>query len=299
MARNTLNNPSIPLPEAALHVGGYERDDEVDFIEFWQVLWQSKGLIISMAVLAGVLAAAITLFMPNIYKAELVMVPAAEGGSKGKGISAALGGMAVLAGVDLGSSHIADEDLAVLSSRDFLFDFIKKNNVAAAVFAEPEKVSEWGSYRWFRKHLNISSSSKSRLVIVSFEWEDPDRAAQWLNALVASLNQYLKARAIERSKKSLAYLEAEVERTSVVALREVLYGLIAKEQQKAMVANTQDEYAFYVLDSAVAPENEVAPKRAMITLLSILGGGALGCLFVFIRRLMPQVASHTKEPVRL
>ena len=298
MGQESFDVPSLHSHEASLQEGAARKNDEIDFLEFWQVLWQNRILIISMAVLAGVLAAAITLFMPNVYKAELVMVPAAEGGSKGKGLSAALGGMAVLAGVDLGSSNSADEDLAVLSSRDFLFDFIKKNNVAASVFLEPEKVSEWSSYRWFKKHLSISSSSKSRLVVISFEWKDPEKAAQWLNALVASLNQYLKARAIERSRKSLAYLKAEVERTSVMALREVLYGLIAKEQQKAMVANTQDEYAFYVLDSAVAPEDKVSPKRAMITLLSTLGGGALGCFFVFVRRVLPQITSNVKEPLQ-
>lgn len=289
MAKDALNSSST-LPNAPLQAGSFERDDEIDFIEFWRTLWQHRRLIFSVALLAGLLGAGNSMLMPSVYQAESIIVPAPESGVKGGGgIPSALGGLASLAGVSLGGDSETEKNLAVLRSREFLWAFFKENNVAEAISGS-EDMSEWDVYRWFSRHLSVVYSKKTSLVTVSFECESPELAAQWVNALIVKLNRYLKDREIERAKKSLGYLHQELARTQVEAMRMVLYQLVAQEQQKAMMANTQEEFAFRVLDHASVPDERISPKRKLITIFSTLAGLIAGVVFVFLRRVFYRIS---------
>jgi len=50
-----------------------------------------------------------------------------------------------------------------------------------------------------------------------------------------------------------------------------------------MLANTQEKYAFLVLDVVVVPEEKSKPKRTLIVLLGFILGVMISILFVFIR----------------
>jgi len=50
-----------------------------------------------------------------------------------------------------------------------------------------------------------------------------------------------------------------------------------------MLANTQKEFAFEVIDKAVAPDRKAKPKRSLIVILSTLVAGFLVVIYDFIR----------------
>jgi uncharacterized protein involved in exopolysaccharide biosynthesis len=50
-----------------------------------------------------------------------------------------------------------------------------------------------------------------------------------------------------------------------------------------MLANTQKEFAFQVIDKAVAPDKKAKPKRSLIVILSAFVTGFLVVIFVFVR----------------
>ncbi len=58
-------------------------------------------------------------------------------------------------------------------------------------------------------------------------------------------------------------------------MQRVMYSLIENETQTLMLANARAEYAFRVVDPAVAPEVRSSPNRTLI----VLSGGVLG-LFI-------------------
>ena len=97
------------------------------------------------------------------------------------------------------------------------------------------------------------------------------------------LNEYLRARAISRSTTNLEYLNKELSRSQVAEMRQTLFALIAKEQRAAMLANTQQEFAFRILDPAVEPDENVKPLRALIVVGATFLGGFFSLGFVFIR----------------
>ncbi|MDQ6951460.1 MAG: GNVR domain-containing protein [Mariprofundales bacterium] len=221
------------------------------------------------------------------------------GASKGGALAAlgGLGGLASLAGISLPGGGNTEENLAVLKSRQFLWRFIKDQKLMPILFAKgwdsskgawrerdvKKQPTMWDGYRTLTGILKASSDKKSGLVTVAVEWTDADLAAKWANTLVARLNDYLRQRAINEGKAKLQYLSRELARTQVEDIRKALFELISQEQKKAMLANTQVQYAFRVIDTAQPPDRKAKPKRSLIVVLSAFVAGFLAMIFVFVR----------------
>jgi len=293
--------PVDPRLLAAMYGQPYE-EGEIDLLEYWNVIWKRRKLIFGASFAAALLAVVISLLMPNIYRAQVLLAPVTGEESKGGGLSAALGGLgglASMAGVSLGSSGSTDENLAVLKSREFIWKFVKDNKLMAILFEDDwdaaakkwkkddseDQPNLWDAYRLFTKGnvMNVDADKKTGLVTVSVEWEDSELAAKWANALVSRLNAYLRRKAIARSEANLTYLNKELDRTRVADMRQTLFELISQEQKKAMLANTQEEFAFRVLDAASPPDKKAKPKRSLIVILSTFVAGFLTVIAVFIQ----------------
>lgn len=277
-------------------------DDEIDLREIWRVLVSSKRLILSSMFVAGVIAASVTLMMPNSYRAEVLLAPSGGDSAKGGGMAAALGGLgglASLAGISLPSSGSTEENIAVLKSREFLWKFVQDNKLMPILFEDewdahqqkwkennPEKQpGQMDVYRLFNEHglLSVSKDKKTELITVAIEWTDKKAVADWANKLVSRLNQYLAQLTIERCQTNLKYLNEELKKTPVEEMRKTLFDLIATEQKKAMLANTQKEFAFRVLDPAIEPDKKSKPKRTLTVLLATMAAFICALLYVFLK----------------
>jgi uncharacterized protein involved in exopolysaccharide biosynthesis len=288
-----------------------KQEDEIDLVELWRTILKHKRMILRSGFGAAVLAAAISLMMPNIYQAQILLAPAQTEDAPAGGIASALGGLgglASMAGISLGGGNTA-ESLAVLQSREFLWKFVQEKKIQPILF-EPGLLSQsvdedppgqWDVYRLFieDKMLLVTSDEETGLIAVSINWEDPELAAEWTNDLVARLNQYLAQKAILRSEQSLSYLNQELMRTQVAEMRKTLYDLIASEQRNAMLASTQKDFAFKVLDPAVAPDKKLKPKRAIIVILSSFVAGFMAMLYAFIKEGMTKRREQEDEQAKL
>jgi len=209
-----------------------------------------------------------------------------------------LGGIASLAGVSVGSSNI-EENIAVIKSREFIWSFVKDEKMMPMLFEDDwdveantwlaadvdEQPSRWDAWRLLVKEgvLNVSSDTDTGLVIVSIDWKDPELAAAWVSSLVMRINSYLRQEAIAVSDKKLKYLKNELKVTKIAENRQALFSLISNEQKQAMLASTQKDFAFRVIDPAVAPDKKIKPKRLIIVVLSAFVVGFLTVIFVFIQ----------------
>lgn len=296
-SKESAVKPSLPVPPYPYY--GYPEEEEIDLIELWQILWKRRLLIISVTLLCGFASAAISLLMPNVYRAEVLLSPVAEEGSK-TGIASALGGLgglASLAGVSLGAGSSVEESLAVLKSRKFVWQFINQNQLMPQLFADDwnikkqqwqeqdpeEQPTLWDGYREFTKGglLSASIGKKNSLVTVAIEWINPEQAAEWVNLLVEQLNAYLRMEAIARSQSRLQYLSEELSKSQVADMQQTLYELIAQEQKTAMLANTQKQFAFRILDPAAVPDEKAKPRRSLITLAGLMMGLIMSIMSVF------------------
>lgn len=117
-------------------------DDEIDLRELWNVIWRGKWIIIAITAIFAVASVFYALSLPNIYKSEALLAPADSEQQGGlSGLSGQLGGLASLAGVNLGGGKTDKTALAIeiLKSREFFAKFAEKHNILPELLA----VKEW------------------------------------------------------------------------------------------------------------------------------------------------------------
>ena len=294
-----------------------EYDDEIDLRELFAVLWAGRKLIAYVTSAFAVIAVIIALIIPNQYKATAVVAPAQSGGSSMLGAMASqFGGLASLAGIELGGSEggEAQEAMEIMQSWGFIETFIEKNNLAVEVFAaegwnaQNNKLSidsslydteqqqwvrnppsgktiaptSWELYEEFSERLSVTSDKKTGLVSVSVEYYSPLIAKQWVDLYIATINDYMRDRKLAQVNRNIEYLEVQIEKTAIAGMREVFYQVIEEQIKNKMLAEASPEYAFTTVSRAMLPEEKSQPKRALICILATLLGGMLSVLIVLV-----------------
>ena len=291
-------------------------DDEIDLLELLRVLFNHKFSILLFTLVFGVGAFVIAITTPNTYQAD-ILVSSSQGGGVGSSLASQYGGLAAIAGIDLGSGDTGLESaLALLKSRKFIISFINEENLKPVLFPDawdPEakvwltlppsmisriknalvndaddeildpKPSDLSAYAEFSAIMMVSQDKTSSLVTIKVDSEDPVVAANWANKIVVRLNAYLKNEAISQSDQNIRYLEQEIVDTPLVEFKTALYELIETEAKSKMFANVQKEYALKVIDPAVIPERPIKPKRSLILILGVLLGFMVGCAQGLVR----------------
>ena len=141
------------------------------------------------------------------------------------------------------------------------------------------------AYRKIKRALAIERKLRQGVIHLKIRWRDPVTAAEWANGLVAELNSTLRETAITESRQRIAYLNRELEKTSVIPLRQSIYRLIEGEIHTIMIAETRLDYAFKVIDHAVPPhpDSPIRPRRSRMIWTTALMGFCIGAFWAFWR----------------
>ncbi|MDM8179073.1 Wzz/FepE/Etk N-terminal domain-containing protein [Marinobacter salarius] len=310
----------LPANNQSQHV----QDDEIDLRELFVTLWQSKWIIILVTVFFALGGVAYALYKPDIYQANALLAP--EDGSGGSSLGSQLGGLASLAGVNLGQDGSNKTVIAreVLQSRAFLTDFIHRHDLTVPLMGtdgwnkhrqewiynrdayNPEtgewkadedgnslKPTDWDLVKKFKAtHLSVTENKDNGMVTVSVKSQSPVAAKQWTDWLVKDINEHMRTRDIEEAEASIEYLQGKLNETNIAGMQQVFYQLIESETRTVMLANAQKEYVFKTVDPAVVPQEKSEPKRALICVLATTLGGMLGVFIAFIRAFI----RNGKEP---
>jgi len=264
-------------------------DDEIALVDLFRAVWDYKFLIAGVAAVCTALAVYLALTAPEIYRAEVTIAPVTEsgGGSMGS-LMGQLGGLANLAGLNIGGGGRGKEATAVLKSNRLAEEFIRRKDLVGVLFNSTptdKPPTLWLAVQQFRASVfDVKEEELDGLITVTVDWTDPKVAAQWANELVALTNELQRTRAMDESTRNINYLNQQLANTNVVEIRLALYRLIENETKQLMLANGKIEYAFTVIDPAVAPEIRVSPKRTLMTLIGFALGCVLGCVIAFIHR---------------
>ena len=295
--------------------GQYE--DEIDFRELFSIIWAGKWSIIGITSFFAIASVIIALNIPNEYKATAVLAPAQSGSNGGlSAIASQFGGLASLAGINVGGGESNDTQIAleIMQSWGFIEQFIKKQNIQVEIFAakgwdkdnnqliidnklydaenqrwrkdafEGESIgpSSWKLYKSFSGRLIISQDKKTGLVSVSIEYFSPFLAKQWLDSLTEFINETMRTRKLNEVSRNIDYLQEQINQTSITEMKEVFYQIVEEQTKTQMLAEASPEYAFITVSSAMVPEARSKPKRAFICLLITLLGGFISLIFVFV-----------------
>ncbi|HGS4879665.1 TPA: Wzz/FepE/Etk N-terminal domain-containing protein [Vibrio parahaemolyticus] len=313
-------NPNyLPYPPLS-----QSKDDEIDLRELFKALWKGKWIIIATTFIFAISSVFYAMSLPNIYKADALLAPAES--SNGGGLSkmaGQLGGLAALAGVNIGGSETSQTELAVqvMMSRQFIESYINKHNLLVPLMAakgwdinNDKLIIDSDIYsiendKWLRKPVGLRGSKptaqeafevflkevfsikqdkESGLYTVSIMYYSPFLAKEWVNWLIEDINKVMRERAIKDTNQNLSYLNDQLQKTSVTEMQSTFYKLIEEQTKSLMLAEVQDEFVFKTIDPAVVPESSYSPKRLIICVAGFLFGllfsGSIVLLNFFFNR---------------
>ena len=293
--------------------------DEIGLRELFHVLWSGKWLIGGITFAATVIAVIVALMLPNIYRAEALLAPNQDEGAGGlSALAAQYGGLASLAGINLGggSSDKTALGLEILKSRKFISNFIQRHDILVPLMAAKgwdlktgglkidsdiydEPAKKW--VRWVRPprktipslqeayeefHENILSvgqDKKTGFVTIAVNHYSPTIAKQWVDWLVEELNLTIMQQDVDEAEQAIEYLNKQIQATSLADMQNVFFRLIEEQTKTVMLAKVSNEYLLKTLDPAVVPELHAEPRRAMIAAMGFFFGGVIGVLVVIGR----------------
>ncbi len=291
----------------------YQYEDEINLLELWYILWGEKIVIIAITSFFAIASVVYALSQTEIYRAEALLAPA-EVRQSNNPLLGQLGAAAGIIGLNLnneGSDQISTA-MAILQSREFARQFIDKHSLLPYLMAgkwnkaeqrsviDPtlydaesdawlnQQPSEWEAANKFNGILSVNRNRDTGLVTVAMEWHDPNQAQQWVNLMVADVNNLLKQQDLEEASSAIDFLQQQLQNTQLVEMQRAFYQLIESQTRIVMLADVRDDYVFRFIDPAVAPEEKIRPQRRLICIVGTMLGGMLAIMFVFIRRFFRQ-----------
>ena len=305
------------LQQQLLFQNTQNQDDEIDLADLWRAIWAGKFTIIFISMIFAVASVFFALSKPDIYKASVILAPSSNEGGSG-GLSGQLGGLASMAGINLGGGGGTDKTalaLEILKSRSFIENFIAKHDLLVPLMASknwymatdtlilntemydtannkwlrevklpktPEP-SSWESYKAFSKLVTVTQDKNTSMVTIDIEFFSPTIVKQWLTWLVKDINEFMRNQDQIEAKASIDYLTNQLGNIKIATMETVFYQLIEDQTKNMMLTMVKKEYVLKTIDPAQVPDTKAKPQRALIVVLGTILGGMLSVFIVLIR----------------
>ena len=288
-----------PLSGYFLLVPPQQADDVIDVRGVLRLIAAAWKPLALTALACGLVTAGLSLTMRNWYRADVLVSPVVPDSlNQHSGLETELGGIASIVGVELpGEGGKKAEAYATLISRGFAREFITSQNLMPILFADKWDANthnwrkgveaptlEGGIKKFSSSVRTVAQDKKTGLVKITVDWYSPDLAAAWANRTVEMVNDKLRTAAISDADRSIDYLNKELAKTNVVEMQNAIYRVMEEQVNTAMLANVQREYAFKVIDPAVAPVQKYGPHRSILTLAGAGVGFFIGVIVLYFRR---------------
>ena len=293
-------------------------DDEIDLRELFYVLLEGKWIIVSLTAFVSIVGVIYSLLLPNIYESKAMLVPV----NSSSGISGALGsygGLAGLAGISLpsgddeGNSKKAIQKISSLSffennilkniylpdlmavkswnyeANTLVFDdsiYNTKSNTWVRDFSYPQQQipSAQESFKKFKtEYLSLSEDQDTGFITISIKHQSPFIAKHWVDLIVNEINSFYRKKDKAEAERAVSYLNKQILMTGLSEIKLVIAELLQEETKKLALIEANEYYVFDYIDPPAVMEEKSEPKRAIICILSLLLGGMLSVLLVFIR----------------
>ncbi|MEI6652237.1 MAG: Wzz/FepE/Etk N-terminal domain-containing protein [Chlorobiaceae bacterium] len=193
------------MPElASQHLTREEpMEDEISLLDLAITVAKHKKLILGAPLVAAIVAAVFTLFMPNIYTADTQIMPPQQQSSASAMLNqlGALSGMAGAAGI----KNPNDVYIAMLKSRTLQESMIRRFKLQN-VYATKTP----GQTRKTLSGVTTITSGKDGLITVQVDDKNPQRAAMLANGYVEALQQMTQVFAVTEASKRRLFFEKQL-----------------------------------------------------------------------------------------
>ena len=266
-----------------------EFEDDIDFGEIFDTLLSKKTLIVKIVSLFAISSIVISLLLPNKYTASVTLASVeSQGASLSASMGSQLGGLASLAGIDLGTSG-GDSDAAIeiMQSWFFVEKFLEENELEErlsdnGLFGGSGQPTSYQLYEKFIDKISVSQDKKTGFITLTLENRSPTLAKEWLELYVGSINEFMRLRKLEQVSKNMEYLQREISKTSIAEMKEIFFEIIKDQTKNQMLAEATKEYVFITINNSMVPEKKSSPKRAIIVIISTFLGFIFSIYYILI-----------------
>jgi LPS O-antigen subunit length determinant protein (WzzB/FepE family) len=295
-----------------------DRDDEIDFKELFDILWNGKWLILSVTSFFSITAVIYSLALPNIYQSSAILNPVTAEGNASQALGG-LGGMASLAGINLSTQSGDSNSVKAIKKLSTLSFF--ENNILPNIFlpnllaveswdptsnniAYREDIYEEAKQSWVRdveypqaqtpsaqeafavfrsEHITVSTDKDTGFVVLSVKHQSPFIAKAWTDLIVKQLNNFFRTKDKSEAQAAVTFLSTQIAQTNFAEIKQVIAQLLQQKTQQLTLIEVSDFYVFEYLDPPAVMERKSEPRRSLICLLGAFLGGCFSILFVVIR----------------
>ncbi len=190
-------------------------NDEIDLIEYWNVLKKWKRQIFFFVSFITVSSVIISLFLTKIYKADATLMPIGGGKSGGAAALAqvALGGM--LGGLGGGGSN-SSQIMAIFKSRTLAERVIDKYQLESKLFDHPNsKPPLEDMVKSLQSTITFTDDRKTTLINVSAIHKDPQFVADLVNNYIKEAMIFINENAFTSAKRNRLFIETQLEKVKI------------------------------------------------------------------------------------
>ncbi|GAB1536507.1 Wzz/FepE/Etk N-terminal domain-containing protein [Geovibrio sp. ADMFC3] len=269
----------------------HQLDDEIDLIELAAIIWKRKLYIIGFVFVVSVITVIYTLSLDNIYESKAVLKPTAQTSTQNS-----LGGLSSLAGfaginINSGGSVYADMNV-IISNKEFLADFIKKNDLTSKLLKEPEiaETSEFKANEKFNlfkliyNDLKLTEDKNTQYITFSYSNPNSTLAKEVLTLLLNDISDILRAKQLENLDKRIENYKLEIDRAADLTLKAKLSEMVASLIQSKVLANADEYYGFSIISEPLVadPMDKVGPHRSRICIVAFVSSFMLAVFGVLV-----------------
>lgn len=280
-------------------------DDEIDILEFIEIVWKRKFFICAFLALVSVCVVIYTLTLDNIYASRAVLKPT-DSHSAASSSLGGLGSLVGLTGINIGSGGSVFADMTVLlKDKRFIAEFIKKNNFAPKLAKNPDALNTpsfkenetFNLYSMVNTRITLNEDRLTNYITVSFEDKDPAFAKEFVTAFLVEISGILKQKQLENVDKRIENYKLEIDRAADMTLKIKLSELVANLIQSKVLANADEYYGFSVISEPSMPDlkDRIYPKRAKICIIVFFGGFVAAVFGVLIHKFSIDAINRRKD----
>jgi len=234
-----------------------KQDDEISLLDLAIVLAKHQKLVLGLPLVAAVVTAIVTLFMPNVYTATARIMPPQQSASTAAAMLNQLGGaLGGLSGGALGIKNPNDLYVGMLESRTVADRLIERFKLKD-LFDKDTLVDT----RTALAKVTSVSAGKDGLITIEVDDKDPKRAAAISNAYVEELDRLNDSLAVTEASQRRLFFEKQLRQSKDdLASAEIE---LKKTQEKTGLIKLDDQ-GKAIIDAVAQLKAQVAAKEVQI-----------------------------------
>lgn len=274
--------------------------ETADLISMLRVLFDKRKPIIFFTSLITFCSIIVSLWLPNIYTSEAVLLVREQDNNSIQGQAPTLGGLQAFSGLNFKAgneelSKRANEGIYIIRSRQFYKMLVDKYNYIPPIMASKsfdhsnnkliysgaydENLNVWADgkqpsyedgYNEYSDIVSVSRNVKTGFLTLRVDHLSPYFAQELASNIIDEVNARMLSSDMSDANQSLAYLTEISQTPTYSETKSAIAKLIERKLNVLVVSSIHKDYVFKYIDPPSLPVIKTGPPRAIIVLISLM-----------------------------